>query len=80
MTSKTIEALVDLLNACERGLNQAQFNEFAALSNVAVKEGVVSWTTEHGYAVPNTKAPDAPEPPRCSDCRGRTTPVEHWPM
>jgi hypothetical protein len=80
MTPETIKALVALLNACEHGVGPAQFNEFAALSNAVVSEGVVSWTTEHGYTVPNTEAPEAPEPPRCSDCRGHTTPIEHWPM
>jgi hypothetical protein len=60
MTTKTVEAITALLNVYADSPDCAMSDELDALSNCAIKEGIVNWYIAGGYTVPNAEAPPVP--------------------
>lgn len=63
MQTKTVEAIVALLNAHADNPDHALFTEACDLSEYAIKEGVVDWYVGGGYTVPDAEVPVVPEAP-----------------
>jgi hypothetical protein len=60
MQTKTVEAIVDLLNSYMDGSNQAMHDDCDALSEAAVEEGIVNLYLASGYTVPGVGVPESP--------------------